>query len=276
MPTESRPCVTCSKMHKAATEQCRRCIFANQPPQTCITCGCTFPAAGSKKCWRCRQSFAPKPCIDCGNVFKGSAKRCEPCRAVDRTCACGNTYRDRAHRECNTCRKRTRPCDVCGRTINMLARICGTCNIQQRECTNCGCQFEGTRRMCNTCTWKEHPDYERRLVMAREAATRRRAMKASLRVGLGIDAAAREKIIAGASCVYCDESATETDHVRPLVDGGLDHESNVVPSCTPCNRSKGPRLLTSWHRDDRVWHGIKRSPIVAAEWDRLTALADAG
>ena len=33
--------------------------------------------------------------------------------------------------------------------------------------------------------------------------------------------------------------AWEVDHSRPSSRGGTDHLNNLVPSCIPCNRSKG-------------------------------------
>ena len=44
-------------------------------------------------------------------------------------------------------------------------------------------------------------------------------------------------------CVMCSEAgrteaATEWDHVVPLVDGGLDHESNLQGLCHPCHANK--------------------------------------
>lgn len=267
-----RPCLTCSKIHKAVTDQCRACIFKDMPPQTCITCGESFPAAGSPKCWRCRQSFATKPCIDCGKTFKGSARRCEACRAVERTCACGKVFHDRSHTECSACRATTRACQGCGRTITALANTCGMCNQRERECVSCGKAIVSGKRRCNQCEWIEAPDREGRLQRSREAVARRRQNLIDLAVDGGITPEIRERILAEPECAYCDQPPTETDHVWPLIAGGLDHESNVVPACTPCNRSKGPRFLTEWARLDRVKHGIEKSPKVVAEWERLTAL----
>jgi len=48
---------------------------------------------------------------------------------------------------------------------------------------------------------------------------------------------------------------------------------NLVPACRSCNSSKHSALLTAWHRQDLVAHGVAASPVVAAEWARLTAAA---
>jgi hypothetical protein len=54
----------------------------------------------------------------------------------------------------------------------------------------------------------------------------------------------------------------------PLICGGWEHESNLVPACKRCNSSKGAKLLMEWRRADRVAHSLK----VAAEWAQLAAV----
>lgn len=48
------------------------------------------------------------------------------------------------------------------------------------------------------------------------------------------------------ACTYCDSLATEWDHVVPLSRGGRHSVGNLVPSCLPCNRSKGSRTVAEW------------------------------
>lgn len=53
------------------------------------------------------------------------------------------------------------------------------------------------------------------------------------------------------SCVYCDAEATEWDHLRPLVvarrpSGNRNIFGNLVPSCGPCNHSKGSQDWEKW------------------------------
>ena len=46
----------------------------------------------------------------------------------------------------------------------------------------------------------------------------------------------------GFRCVYCGSEANLTiDHVKPLAEGGLNREKNMVTACKPCNRDKGAR-----------------------------------
>lgn len=51
-------------------------------------------------------------------------------------------------------------------------------------------------------------------------------------------------------CYYCEVELTKdnrsVDHVIPLALGGAHHISNLVPSCIPCNSSKGDRELEEW------------------------------
>lgn len=45
------------------------------------------------------------------------------------------------------------------------------------------------------------------------------------------------------TCLYCGETFAlrdlSRDHVRPIVQGGIDHWNNVVTACKPCNHHKG-------------------------------------
>jgi hypothetical protein len=52
-------------------------------------------------------------------------------------------------------------------------------------------------------------------------------------------------------CVYCGIPATDTDHLFPLVrdrkpTGYLHEIRNLVPSCGPCNQSKGGQDWKAW------------------------------
>ncbi len=52
-------------------------------------------------------------------------------------------------------------------------------------------------------------------------------------------------------CAYCGDTATEWDHLRPLVEGqrptGYIHEiHNLVPACGKCNQSKGNKPWREW------------------------------
>lgn len=52
-------------------------------------------------------------------------------------------------------------------------------------------------------------------------------------------------------CAYCGDTATEWDHLRPLVDkhrptGYISEIANLVPSCGKCNQSKGNKAWRAW------------------------------
>src|SRR5262245_29718557 len=52
-------------------------------------------------------------------------------------------------------------------------------------------------------------------------------------------------------CAYCGDTATEWDHLRPLVDkhrptGYISEIANLVPSCGKCNQSKGNKDWRTW------------------------------
>ncbi len=52
-------------------------------------------------------------------------------------------------------------------------------------------------------------------------------------------------------CVYCGTPATDWDHLRPMVRGKrptgfIDEIRNLVPSCGPCNQSKGASEWRKW------------------------------
>lgn len=47
-------------------------------------------------------------------------------------------------------------------------------------------------------------------------------------------------------CVYCGGPFEHVDHVVSASHGGTDDPDNLVPACTPCNTSKGNKLLAEW------------------------------
>lgn len=49
-------------------------------------------------------------------------------------------------------------------------------------------------------------------------------------------------------CAYCGQKATSVDHVIPINSGGPDVISNLLPSCRPCNSSKGTNPLETWYK----------------------------
>jgi hypothetical protein len=66
------------------------------------------------------------------------------------------------------------------------------------------------------------------------------------------------------SCVYCGSNASDWDHLRPLVhkkrpSGYINNIRNAVPSCGPCNQSKGGAEWRKW-----IKGSAQRSPTARA------------
>jgi hypothetical protein len=79
------------------------------------------------------------------------------------------------------------------------------------------------------------------------------------------------------TCSYCGVTASEWDHLRPLVmkhrpTGYISEISNLVPSCGKCNQSKGNKVWRDW-----MMSAAKLSPTgrkiadVAVRCERLDA-----
>ena len=63
-------------------------------------------------------------------------------------------------------------------------------------------------------------------------------------------------------CAYCDKeldtkSAT-IDHIVPKYKGGHNVKSNMVCSCSKCNRSKGSVLLEDWYNQSNSHYSEER------------------
>jgi hypothetical protein len=50
------------------------------------------------------------------------------------------------------------------------------------------------------------------------------------------------------TCVYCNQEATQVDHIIPRVDGGTHDMENLVAACAKCNGLKGSRSQASFLR----------------------------
>jgi len=63
-------------------------------------------------------------------------------------------------------------------------------------------------------------------------------------------------------CAYCDKdldskSAT-IDHILPKFKGGHNVKSNMICSCSKCNRSKGSVLLEDWYNPSNSYYSEER------------------
>lgn len=64
-------------------------------------------------------------------------------------------------------------------------------------------------------------------------------------------------------CAYCDDKATEWDHLRPIVakkrpTGYISEIRNLVPSCGKCNQSKGGKHWKEWIKSNAKLSPLKR------------------
>jgi len=220
-------------------------------------------------------SRAPKRsdrlCVKCGKPFKGHTLRCPACRRVKRACAgCGREFSGLTLK-CDRCRATERVCQECGETFTGLSSRCQLCK-QRSWWESLPAESRNARRVRVRAWWKSLPA-EARIAQQAQYRGARRARQRAAEVAGPVPRETYAAIQASGPCAYCGDPATTVDHVRPLTQGGWEHESNLVPACRPCNSSKGPRLLTEWRSPKRVAWGIVHSLKVAAEYERLTAAA---
>lgn len=170
------------------------------------------------------------------------------------------------------CRTIEHPCADCGRMIKVTNLRCEVCRPTDRICTGCGRSFRGAKSQCERCRYAA-ADPVKRAARNLRKANARRARKLAAEVTGPVSVDSYVAILASGPCVYCGNQATSVDHVRPLSQGGWEHESNLVPACKSCNSSKRDKFLTDWHRIACVTYGVAHSPKVAAEYRRLTEMA---
>ena len=63
-------------------------------------------------------------------------------------------------------------------------------------------------------------------------------------------------------CAYCDkdldEKSATIDHILPKYKGGHNVKSNMLCSCSSCNRSKGSTLLENWYDPSNSYYSEER------------------
>ena len=66
----------------------------------------------------------------------------------------------------------------------------------------------------------------------------------------------------GWKCAYCekdlDTNSATIDHILPKFKGGHNVKSNMVCSCSKCNRSKGSVLLEDWYNSSNSHYSEER------------------
>ena len=63
-------------------------------------------------------------------------------------------------------------------------------------------------------------------------------------------------------CAYCnkelDTKSATVDHIVPKFKGGHNVKSNMICSCSKCNRSKGSVLLEDWYNPSNSYYSEER------------------
>ena len=63
-------------------------------------------------------------------------------------------------------------------------------------------------------------------------------------------------------CAYCDKNldtkSATIDHIVPKFKGGHNVKSNMICSCSKCNRSKGSVLLEDWYNPSNSYYSEER------------------
>lgn len=93
--------------------------------------------------------------------------------------------------------------------------------------------------------WRENNPERVRMQIAAQNAARRTLLRDAA------GSASTEAVQArwdyyGGRCWMCGDTATDTDHVKPLHRGGCNWPANLRPACRSCNRAKGAK----WPLDD--------------------------
>ena len=130
-----------------------------------------------------------------------------------------------------------------------------------KSCKKCGIEIIGRFRFfCDPCVQirlKECADAKRVHRPEEAEKTRKGARKARERNAVGLNQHQRKRLLnlwvsQARECSYCYKSADTIDHLIPLFRGGTNEITNLVPSCRPCNSSKGSKLVSEWKPNART------------------------
>jgi len=166
-------------------------------------------------------------------------------------------------RKCRHCRNK--PCETAGCTRKTYGnRLCAKCSgHEDKTCETCGAR-SGASRLCPKCAYiNKHGEQAWRVYVATRTKLRS-DLKRSATVAEPVPPSFYAKVRSG-PCVYCGAPGEHVDHVIPLSRGGIEHPSNLVSACGPCNHSKRSRLLWQW-TPSKVAHAVESSPEVRAIW----------
>lgn len=67
-------------------------------------------------------------------------------------------------------------------------------------------------------------------------------------------------------CWYCGATASQVDHINPVILGGGSGIENLVPVCKWCNKSKRGLPLEVWRKKVSLKHGLSFTDEQRAFW----------
>ncbi len=228
-----------------------------------LTCAdCSKPMAsnskslpqGKARCHPCRRNTPPTP--------KPQAKR------GDLTCCvCGEAMwwskssLPQGQATCLPCRRVLRPRRPTANPKRAYTKR------TPKTCVDCDAPTWSTRcRPCYDAHVKSQADPEAAAQRKRERAQRQRRDRAAP----GLTQHQRRNLLAlwrrqQRRCSYCDNAATQIDHVIPLALGGTNYEGNLTPCCASCNVRKSDSLLIEWKWKVRVRRQLAEPPALTVK-----------
>lgn len=204
-------------------------------------------------------SISPRNCIQCGVEFT-PGHRVPHAQVCSIKCSNVSQYAKRK------AKPPTRACERCGIAFTPLETVTRFCSkscsnrsnaeqrIRDRVCLDCGTTYPTSaltsrHETCPPCS------KERMLVRVRARNKVRRYLRRGAN-GPTHTKADWSKLVRrfGGKCAYCGAGKAEhRDHVIPITRGGTDSIGNILPSCAPCNLSKGRSTLSEWkHRKRKL------------------------
>ncbi|MFC4111093.1 HNH endonuclease [Nonomuraea zeae] len=202
--------------------------------RTCTECEYHGPRTdfwGDRRiCKACRPSFEARSHAE--KAERGALKRCSGCsesKTLDQF--------TRNQALCKPCAHAHKGAQQAARRAANVPILCqGSCG--QLLSPN---QFDPGFVKCRRCRFLENPEVYRQ-------NWRRRRVRRLGAVGNHTDSEwARLLNRHRGMCAYCQAApAVARDHVVPLVRGGSDFASNLLPTCTSCNSQKHDSLLSEW------------------------------
>ena len=281
-----RTCNSCGRAFKGAATRCKKCRASNR---ICENCGKQFKG-DEKQCNRCRST--ERTCLSCGRVFKGRQSNCNACQDTERTCSeCGGGLLGTRGNAFGVLRLTVYARAASALLEDTIAsathadRVSGSAPSAERRFVAVRTNASGAsrpnafvsnagkiHRPSSSLPSMQDRRATPRTLVGENAANEQCAPRSQSSRGnnrAGASRSLRRHTSVGKMCLLRHASHDRGSY-SSVSRGGWEHESNLVAACKSCNYSKSNRLLTVGRRQDRVAHAVKRSPLVAAEWARVT------